>query len=368
MQQRDARTYWGCIMSFLDIRGLGKRFGDFVAVENLDLQVERGEFVSLLGPSGCGKTTTLQMIAGFIDPTRGEVSVNGRSLLGLRPEKRGMGIVFQSYALFPHMTVAENISFGLEMRGMGKTERIKRVAETLDMVRLQGRDARYPRELSGGQRQRVAIARALAIRPEVLLLDEPMSNLDAKLREEMHIELRAIQHQLGITTILVTHDQIEAMTMSDRIAVMHGGRIVQLDAPYAAYERPVSTFASNFLGKTNAFSGRTLSQDESGCTVQLGGLTVRVGHGGRRVAQEVQVYIRPEKLRLAPVDQGRLDGEIRTRLFLGSYWMLEIETPLGTLRVSVPNVGLVTVGEGDRIGLIWDDADLRVLDTESHHE
>ena len=356
-------------MSFLDIKGLRKEFGDFVAVEHLDLQVEKGEFVSLLGPSGCGKTTTLQIIAGFIDPTRGEVTVNGRAMNGLRPEKRGMGLVFQSYALFPHMTVADNISFGLEMRGMGKTERTKRIAEALDMVQLQGRDARYPRELSGGQRQRVAIARALAIRPEVLLLDEPMSNLDAKLREEMHIELRAIQRQLDITTILVTHDQTEAMTMSDRIAVMYGGRIVQLDRPYDTYEHPVSTFASGFLGKTNALPGRTLEQDESGCTVQLDGFTARVSHvAGRQVSEDVHVYIRPEKLKLAPVGQGKVDGKVRTCLFLGSYWMMEIETRLGLLRVSVPNIGPVTVGEGDSIGLTWDDTDLRVLDKDTEQQ
>lgn len=355
-------------MSFLDIQGLAKRFGDFVAVENLNLAVEKGEFVSLLGPSGCGKTTTLQMIAGFVEPTRGDVTVNGRSMRGLRPEKRGMGIVFQSYALFPHMTVAQNISFGLEMRGMGRTERTQRIAETLDMVQLQGRDARYPRELSGGQRQRVAIARALAIRPEVLLLDEPMSNLDAKLREEMHIELRAIQRQLGITTILVTHDQTEAMTMSDRIAVMHGGRIVQLAGPYDAYERPASTFASNFLGKTNSLPGKTLSTDASHCTIQLAAMTATVGHEGRHVGQDVYVYIRPEKIRLAPLRQGRIDGHVKTRLFLGSYWMLEVETPLGMLRISLPNIGHLAVAEGEPVGVTWNDADLRVLDKEPRHD
>jgi putative spermidine/putrescine transport system ATP-binding protein len=242
-------------MTFLTLQGLSKRYGDFTAVEHLDLSVERGEFLSLLGPSGCGKTTTLQMIAGFVTPSAGRIMLGGRDITHERPEKRGMGVVFQSYALFPHMTVAGNVGFGLEMRNMKRDERAVRVAEALDLVRLKGLDARYPKELSGGQRQRVAIARALAMRPELLLLDEPMSNLDAKLREEMHIELRAIQKRLGITTILVTHDQVEAMTMSDRIAVLHKGRIAQLSTPFDAYERPATPFASTFLGRTNTLPG-----------------------------------------------------------------------------------------------------------------
>ncbi|OXH91138.1 Fe3+/spermidine/putrescine ABC transporter ATP-binding protein, partial [Burkholderia multivorans] len=199
-------------MSFLTLQHVSKRYGDFTAIEQLDLSVERGEFLSLLGPSGCGKTTTLQMIAGFVAPSAGRVTLDGRDITHERPEKRGIGVVFQSYALFPHMTVAGNVGFGLEMRKMKRAQREERIAEALALVRLDGLDARYPKELSGGQRQRVAIARAIAMRPELLLLDEPMSNLDAKLREEMHIELRAIQKRLGITTILVTHDQVEAMT------------------------------------------------------------------------------------------------------------------------------------------------------------
>ncbi|WP_417276637.1 ABC transporter ATP-binding protein [Castellaniella sp.] len=354
-------------MSFLEISGLRKAFGDFLAVEHLDLQVEKGEFVSLLGPSGCGKTTTLQMIAGFLAPSKGDIRVNGHSILAQKPEKRGMGIVFQSYALFPHMTVAENVRFGLEMRGIKQSDCQLRVAETLEMVRLQGLDARYPRELSGGQRQRVAIARALAIRPAVLLLDEPMSNLDAKLRSEMHIELRAIQRQLGITTILVTHDQTEAMTMSDRIAVMHGGKIVQYDEPYAAYERPVSAFASNFLGKTNILSGQVSAQDGSTCMVQLQSLVVQVPCQGATLKSHVDVYIRPEKIRLAPHAEGRLTGRVITRLFLGDHWVLEVDTAHGPMRVSVPNIGKLTVQEGEDIGLTWADTDIRVLNKEQPH-
>ncbi len=201
-------------MAFLELRNLTKRFGDFVAVDDLSLDIEKGEFVSLLGPSGCGKTTTLQMIAGLHEPTSGSVELEGRNLTAVAPNKRGLGIVFQSYALFPHMTAAENIAFGLEMRGIGRSERDQRVRRVLDQVQLTDFAERHPRSLSGGQRQRVALARALVIEPPVLLLDEPLSNLDAKLREEMQLELRILQQKIGVTTVLVTHDQSEALSMT----------------------------------------------------------------------------------------------------------------------------------------------------------
>lgn len=354
-------------VSFLEIKSLRKEFDQFLAVEQLDLAVEKGEFVSLLGPSGCGKTTTLQMIAGFISPTSGDICIDGHSILNQKPEKRGMGVVFQSYALFPHMTVAENVRFGLEMRGMKSSESSKRIGETLDMVRLHGLDARYPRELSGGQRQRVAIARALAIRPEVLLLDEPMSNLDAKLRSEMHIELRAIQRQMGITTILVTHDQTEAMTMSDRIAVMHDGKIVQYEQPHSAYEYPSSYFVSNFLGKTNTLPGQVIAQQGKTSTVQLQEIQVQVACDDIALRSQVNVYIRPEKIRLVPSDQGRIRGRVATRLFLGDHWVLEVDTIQAMMRVSVPNVGSFMVEEQQQIGLDWDDADMRILNQEHSH-
>lgn len=355
-------------MSFLTLSGLAKAFGSFHAVENLSLEVERGEFLSLLGPSGCGKTTTLQMIAGFVEPTRGRIVLHGRDITALRPEKRGMGVVFQSYALFPHMTVAGNIGFGLEMRGVTAAERGRRIDEALELVRLGGLGQRYPKELSGGQRQRVAIARALAIRPEVLLLDEPMSNLDAKLREDMHIELRAIQRQLGITTILVTHDQVEAMTMSDRIAVMHGGRIVQLATPFEAYERPQSAFASGFLGKTNSLAGVVEKTNARCCEVRLGDTLAHVPHEGRQVGREVQVYVRPEKIRLGRSGDGGIPGTVHNRLFLGNHWMLEIDSALGRLRVSQPNLGETPPAEGAVVSVLWHDQDLRVLASETATE
>lgn len=234
-------------MAFLELQGLVKQYGDFTAVAKCDLSIAKGEFVCLLGPSGCGKTTTLQMVAGFTQPTNGRILLDGRDITQVKPNQRGLGIVFQSYALFPHMNVAQNVAFGLEMRGVEKSERARRVNETLELVHLAAFSERFPKELSGGQRQRVAMARALVIQPPVLLLDEPMGALDAKLREEMQIELRALQHRLGITTIMVTHDQAEAMTLADRVVLMNRGHIEQVDRPFEMYEQPNGRFSSTFL-------------------------------------------------------------------------------------------------------------------------
>ena len=240
-------------MSYLVLDGLTKQYGSIMAVDNLRLEIKKGEFVSLLGPSGCGKTTTLQMIAGFVDPTKGSIVLDGKDLLRIPANKRGLGIVFQNYALFPHMTAFQNVAFGLEMLKVGKDELSSRVTETLSLVGLSHLADRYPARMSGGQQQRVALARALAIRPSILLLDEPLSNLDAKLREEMQLELRSIQRLIGTTTILVTHDQSEAMALSDRVVVMNQGRIEQIAEPYIAYEKPETEFVGGFLGKTNSF-------------------------------------------------------------------------------------------------------------------
>ena len=342
-------------MSFLRIESLAKRFGDFVAVKDFHLDVQRGEFVSLLGPSGCGKTTTLQMIAGFLDPSQGRIVLDGKDITQLRPEQRGMGVVFQSYALFPHMTVEQNISFGLEMRKLSRDVVQQRIQDALALVRLHGLGARYPRELSGGQRQRVAIARALAIQPEVLLLDEPMSNLDAKLRQEMHVEMRAIQRQLGITTILVTHDQVEAMTMSDRIAVMHNGQIAQVDSPQQIYDKPSCDFASVFLGKTNRFEGQAQSRE----TVKIGDMVL--GAPSPVASGPVVVYLRPERIEVAPAGQGGLPGTIKTLLFLGSQWVVNVSTALGDIHISLPNARRAALHEGDEVTLNWAPDDVRVL-------
>ena len=357
-------------MTFLTLKGISKRYGDFTAIEQIDLSVERGEFLSLLGPSGCGKTTTLQMIAGFVTPSSGQILLDGRDITKARPEKRGMGVVFQSYALFPHMSVADNVGFGLEMQKVPRAERVTRIAEALDLVRLSGLNARYPKELSGGQRQRVAIARALAMRPALLLLDEPLSNLDAKLREEMHIELRSIQRRLGITTILVTHDQVEAMTMSDRIAVMHRGTIAQLSTPFDAYERPKTPFASTFLGNTNTLTGKVVLRNARCAEVDVAGTVLHVPHEGRRVQGDVNVYIRPEKVHLHDVGSAqpaRLRGRLATRVFVGNQWLLQVDTPLGQISLTRLNDGAMPPEEGAEVGVQWADDDLRVLEQEQAH-
>ncbi|KAB7597259.1 ABC transporter ATP-binding protein [Verminephrobacter sp. Larva24] len=279
-------------MSHLVLDGLGKSYGDVTVIAGLDLAVERGEFVSLLGPSGCGKTTTLQMIAGFTPVDRGRILLDGSDLATVAPSKRGLGIVFQSYALFPHMTVAQNIAFGLEMRGVAKSERDRRTLEAMALVDLDGFVERYPRRMSGGQQQRVALARALVIEPTLLLLDEPLSNLDAKLREEMQGELRRIQRSVGTTTILVTHDQHEAMALSDRIVLMNQGRVEQIGTPDAIYARPSSAFVAHFLGKTNILQGRG-----DGCGhVVIGPLSIPVAGAGAGAAPAA---------RLAPAPAGR---------------------------------------------------------------
>ncbi|WP_130909122.1 ABC transporter ATP-binding protein, partial [Pseudomonas antarctica] len=242
-------------MAFLQLNALSKRYGAGDAVVATDLAVEKGEFVSLLGPSGCGKTTTLQMIAGFVDVSSGQILLDGRDITHAKPASRGLGVVFQSYALFPHMTVRDNVAFGLKMRKVPAAEIASKVKTMLDLVRLAPHAERYPRELSGGQRQRVALARALVIEPPVLLLDEPLSNLDANLREEMQFEIRRIQCAVGITTLMVTHDQAEALSISDRVVVMQAGRVTQIDAPYTLYEHPRTRFISDFVGKANLLPG-----------------------------------------------------------------------------------------------------------------
>ncbi|CAH2598617.1 Spermidine/putrescine import ATP-binding protein PotA [Rhodovastum atsumiense] len=348
-------------MSFLELTGLARRYGDFHAVSDVTLAMRQGEFVSLLGPSGCGKTTTLQMIAGFIEPTAGSVTIEGRDLTRVPANRRGIGIVFQSYALFPHMTVAANVAFGLEMRRVPRAERTERVGRALELVHLAHLAGRYPRQLSGGQQQRVALARALVIEPRLLLLDEPMSNLDAKLREDMQIELRRLQRSLGITTIMVTHDQNEAMAMSDRIAVMRAGRIVQIDTPEAAYEYPADDFASTFLGKSNNVPARV-----TGRSIALpGGLTLALPPGGPPAPQgEVLCSLRPEKLWMTEPGSGQLRATIRSRLFLGTHWLFQVDSDLGELLVYQQNTNRVPPAEGDVVGLDWHASSLRVLPAE----
>ncbi|MGY4306480.1 putative spermidine/putrescine transport system ATP-binding protein [Bradyrhizobium sp. USDA 4369] len=335
-------------MGFLTLEGLTRLYGDVAAVSDVSLSVAKGEFVSLLGPSGCGKTTTLQMIAGLVEPTSGRITLDGRDITHEKPDRRGLGIVFQSYALFPHMTVAQNVSFGLEMRKVARAEREARVKQALALVQLAALADRYPRQLSGGQRQRVAVARALVIDPPVLLLDEPLSNLDAKLREEMQFELRGIQQRVGTTTIMVTHDQGEALSMSDRVVVMEQGRIVQVDPPYRLYESPATSFISAFVGKMNRLSGVWRSGG-----VEIGGSLLPCNGAGLCEGAAAVLAIRPEKIGLKAPGAGVLDGRVKGRFFLGSAWFFTVETPAGLIGVFLPNAGEEPAREGDAVGLDW---------------
>ncbi len=354
-------------MSFLVLKDVSKYYGSTCAVADMNLAVEKGEFVSLLGPSGCGKTTTLQMVAGFESVTRGSITLNGRDITQAKPNSRGLGIVFQSYALFPHMTVADNVSFGLEMRKMPKAERQQRVAQALALVHLEPHATRYPRELSGGQRQRVALARALVIEPPVLLLDEPLSNLDAKLREEMQFELRQIQRKVGTTTVMVTHDQSEALSVSDRVVVMQAGRVTQVDEPVRVYEHPSTRFISTFVGKANLLDARVVSVGTT-TRVALGGLQLDVADAaipGLNVGDAVLFSLRPEKLQLLARGAGRLSGEVQERFFLGSQWMYRIATAAGDCLALCPNDGREALSVGQTVGLDWPDHCARLLAMEA---
>jgi putative spermidine/putrescine transport system ATP-binding protein len=281
-------------MARLDIESLVKRYGDFYAVREVSLTVADGEFLVLLGPSGCGKTTTLRMVAGFIEPTGGMVRLGGADVTLLPPWKRNAGMVFQSYALFPHLTVAQNVAFGLEMRKLARADIERRVEEVLALVRLKGYGGRLPRQLSGGQQQRVALARALAIRPDVLLLDEPLSNLDAKLRQEVRVEIRELQRQLGLTTVMVTHDQEEALTMADRLVVMNEGLVRQVGSQRDLYERPSDRFVAGFVGRSTFLDGTV---EAPGRFRSDGGLSLacRDGKAGRAV-----LSLRPERIEIGP--------------------------------------------------------------------
>ena len=299
----------------VELRGCTRDYGAVRAVDALDLSVREGEFLALLGPSGCGKTTTLNLIAGFVPPTSGRVLIDGEDVTERPTHLRGLGVVFQSYALFPHMTVRENVAFGLRERRVPAAEIDRRVGEALELVRLDRAGRQRPSELSGGMQQRVALARALVYRPRVLLLDEPLAALDRKLREEMRDELRAIQRAVGITTIFVTHDQAEALGLSDRIAVMYAGRIEQLGAPREIYERPATRFVADFIGASTVLRGRVSGTDR----VTVAGAVLHVKGAALPQAAEVELAIRPERVRLAPdpadnIVDARVDSVAETRV------------------------------------------------------
>src|SRR5690606_25262278 len=354
-------------MSFLQLHGLTKKFADTTAVNNLSLDVAKGEFVSLLGPSGCGKTTTLQMIAGFVDVTAGSIILDGKDITFAKPNERGLGIVFQTYALFPHMTVEKNVAFGLEMRKLSGSDIARRVKDALAMAQQEKFAQRYPRRPSGGQRQRVALARALVIEPPVLLLDEPLSNLDANLREEMQFELRRIQQQAGTTTIMVTHDQAEALSVSDRVVVMREGQVIQIDEPYVMYENPATPFISRFVGKTNTFAV-TLTATEQGRHFELDGHRITLKHELNRApasgASDALVSLRPEKIVIGRQGQGRFSGSVKNSFFLGNLWMYEVQTAFGLVVVSVINNHQQVYKIGQDVSLDWHEDALRVLTAE----
>ncbi len=300
-------------MADLTLNGLSKHYGDFYAVREVSLTIADGEFLVLLGPSGCGKTTTLRMIAGFIEPSAGHVRLAGQDVTLLPPWRRNAGMVFQSYALFPHMTVAQNVAFGLEMRKLPRADIERRVEEVLALVRLGGYGGRLPRQLSGGQQQRVALARALAIRPDVLLLDEPLSNLDAKLRQEVRVEIRELQRQLGLTTVMVTHDQEEALTMADRLVVMNEGSVRQVGSQRDLYERPADRFVAGFVGRTTFLAG---SIEAPGRFRSDGGLALACtgGNPGRAA-----LSLRPERVEIGLQPRSGLDNSLSGTVEFVSY-------------------------------------------------
>jgi spermidine/putrescine transport system ATP-binding protein len=347
-------------LSDVKLEGLSKRFGDMTAVDDISLVVGSGEFFSLLGPSGCGKTTTLRMIGGFEDPSEGTISLGGEDVTHLPPNRRNVNTVFQSYALFPHLNVHENVAFGLKRMKVPGDEITKRVTDMLDLVSLSGYGERRTTQLSGGQQQRVALARALVNRPEVLLLDEPLGALDLKLRKQMQLELKRIQTEVGITFIYVTHDQDEAMTMSDRIAVMNKGRLEQLGLPEEVYETPATGFVASFLGASNLLPGRVedASGDPAKVALDAGVVITLPRERLPKTSGGVQIGVRPEKLSVGGDAQGTnvIDATVMTSTYTGVATAYGCKTSDGShIDVYVQNLGATQsrVAAGERVRLSW---------------
>jgi putative spermidine/putrescine transport system ATP-binding protein len=347
----------------LTLDNLSKQFGAVTAVDAVSLDVQPGELIVLLGPSGCGKTTTLRMIAGFVPPSAGDIQLDGVSITALPPHRREMGIVFQSYALFPHLSVARNVAFGLEMRRMPQASMHARIAEMLRLTKLEAFASRLPRELSGGQQQRVALARALAIHPRVLLLDEPLSNLDAALRQEMAREIRLLQHSGGITTIMVTHDQTEAMALADRLVVMHEGRVQQIGTPEQVHSSPANPFVARFIGGSNIVAGR-LSDDRlalpDGPAFALANRYTDKG--------VATLAVLPDSVRLVPPGRGLVDGEVELCTWLGAVVEHAVRiAPNLTVLARGPGLGPDATHRhtaGTRVALRWEPEDERLFDSE----
>ncbi|BCH29119.1 ABC transporter ATP-binding protein [Mesorhizobium sp. L-8-10] len=349
-------------MSNLTLDHVVKRYGDVSVVKDVSLAIAEGEFVSLLGPSGCGKTTILRMVAGLITPSGGSIRIGAREVTGLPPNKRNIGLVFQSYALFPHLTVFENVAFGLRRKGEVGEALKGRVTEALAMVRLAGFGERYPRQLSGGQQQRVAMARAIAPRPSVLLFDEPLSNLDAKLRDEMQIELKRLQRELGITTLFVTHDQAEALSLSDRVCVMHDGVIQQFAPPEEIYRRPATAFVASFIGKPNRMKGTV----RDGAVLLGDDLRLRTDGKAGAEGADVDIFIRQEAVSLTPSgdpDANRIPGSVALRSFSGAQVQYVVRIAGGhEIVVEAASSGPASrLAQGDQVTLEVHPGDVLVL-------
>jgi len=324
--------------------GLTKRFADVTAVDHVDLEIDAGEFFSLLGPSGCGKTTTLRMIAGFEQPSEGRILLDGTDVAYTPPHKRNVNTVFQNYALFPHLDVFDNVAFGLRRAKRPKSEVKERAQQALELVQLSGFEGRKPSQLSGGQQQRVALARALVLNPSVLLLDEPLGALDAKLRKTLQIELKTLQREVGITFIYVTHDQEEALTMSDRLAVMHGGKVEQIGGPQDVYEDPETLFVADFLGVSNLMDATAFGAHDGRCRVRADTFELAAGSGVIDVTGPAKIVIRPERVRLEPREAesgpNRLPGMVERLVYVGSAVQVIVRVATGeVLQVLVPNSG-----------------------------
>ena len=349
----------------VELHAVTKRFGSLTAVDAISLSVRKGEFLSLLGPSGCGKTTSLRLIAGFEQPDEGEILIGGVDSVGIPPYKRQVNTVFQQYALFPHMSVLDNVAYGLKQLRVSKPERYTSASEALDLVRMTGREKHRPSMLSGGQQQRVALARALVMKPRVLLLDEPLGALDLKLRKEMQVELKRIQAQVGITFIYVTHDQGEALSMSDRVAVMSNGVIEQIDEPRAIYDRPLTPFVADFIGDMNFLAGEVVESGDGGFTVDAGsGIVVR-GRGYAARGSRVRIGIRPERMiaatNPASGQANAAAAEVIAKMYLGDQIQIVAKLPgLGDVTVreqrASADPALDNIHPGDRIVVSWDAA------------
>jgi spermidine/putrescine ABC transporter ATP-binding subunit len=368
IQQQQAQGGIGAYGAQVRFEQVQKRFGSVTAVDSVSLDIAPGEFLTLLGPSGSGKTTTLMMLAGFEIPTSGEIWVDDTAIAAIPPYKRNIGMVFQNYALFPHMTVGENIAFPLKMRGISKSEIARQSKEALELVKLPGYEGRYPRQLSGGQQQRIAVARALVFNPRVLLMDEPLGALDKQLRESLQLEIKQLHDQLGVTIVYVTHDQQEALVMSDRIAVMNEGRIEQIGSPIELYDEPQSKFVASFIGESNFLSGRVVKADDGTCEVDVPGVGSLVSPHTASVAAgtDVTVTVRPEKLVFAngaTSGMNMVPGRVANVIFAGE--MRRYDVVLGNdarLVLKRPNrAGEQQVELGDEVVVAWEYVDTRLV-------